>query len=145
MKALIQRVTYASVTISDSVYSSIDSGLLVLLGVDQNDTKGSANTLVNKIIHYRLFDDQNGKMNLNVMEIEGEILIIPQFTLVSNTNKGLRPSFSSAATPSVGKMMFDHSVIHAKSVYNKIKTGSFGANMQITSCNDGPVSFILEN
>ncbi len=145
MKAVLQRVTYAKVSIENQIFSEINQGLLVLIGFSQTDTKESISPILEKILQYRVFADQADKMNLNVMDIKGEILLVPQFTLVSNTKKGLRPSFSNAAPPETGKFLFDYSVKHAKNLYKQIKIGSFGANMAVEFCNDGPVTFILES
>ena len=145
MKALIQRVTYARVIIDGIIFSNIDQGILALIGIMQTDTKKSVMNLTEKILNYRIFNDINSKMNLNVQQITGEILFVPQFTLVSNTTKGLRPNFSKCGSPEHSKLLFDYLVNHAKQIYTGIKIGKFGANMQIELCNNGPVSFMLEN
>ena len=144
MIALIQRVTDASVTVDNRVISKINQGLLLLLGVEKTDDENTAEKLVDKVISYRIFSDAEGKMNLNVKQISGEILIVPQFTLVADTNKGLRPSFSSGAPPEQGKALFDTvvDIMHAK--VDGVKKGQFGADMSVQLINDGPVTFWIQ-
>ena len=144
MKAVIQRVTHANIKIQDKVFEHIGAGLLVFIGIEKEDTNNSIEPKFQKILHYRVFNDQDNKMNLNVTEINGEILLVPQFTIVSNTKKGLRPTFSNAAKPHCSKNIFNHLVNFAKTSYTKTQSGCFGADMQIELCNDGPVTFILE-
>ena len=144
MIALIQRVTDASVSVDGQIIASIGQGLLVLLGVEKGDDEMLAEKLVDKVIAYRVFSDTEGKMNLNVQQIGGEVLIVPQFTLAADTNKGLRPSFSSAADPAHGKALFDAvvDIMHGK--LQGVKTGQFGANMAVQLVNDGPVTFWIQ-
>ena len=144
MIALIQRVTGSSVSVDGQVIASIDQGLLVLLGVEKGDDEMLAEKLVNKVIAYRVFSDVEGKMNLNVQQIGGEVLIVPQFTLAADTNKGLRPSFSSAAEPVHGKALFDAVVDIMQRKLPSVKTGQFGADMAVQLVNDGPVTFWIQ-
>lgn len=144
MLALLQRVSFAKVVVAEKTIGEIKQGLLIFLGVEKSDNEALANKLLTKILAYRIFDDTTGKMNLNVSNINGGLLIVPQFTLAADTNKGLRPSFSTAAEPAQGKFLFDYFVKKARENYSSIATGEFGANMQITLCNDGPVTFLLK-
>jgi len=144
MKALLQRVTFAKVIIDKKVYSSIDHGLLILIGIDKTDDESNAKRLAEKILLFRVFSDQDDKMNLNVQEVNGSVLFVPQFTLSALTTKGLRPSFSHAAEPKTSKILFDSVINYAKTKYRDIKKGHFGAHMSIELCNDGPVTFLLE-
>lgn len=145
MKALIQRVTQARVEIDNQVVGAISTGLLVLVGIDAHDNQSSVEALAERILKYRVFADEDGKMNLNVQQTEGEILLVSQFTLSADTHKGLRPGFSSAASPDIGRQLFERVVAHVKSLHSATQTGVFGADMQIHLINDGPVTFLLEN
>lgn len=146
MRALIQRVNYASVTVDDVLVGNIEKGLLVFLGVAHADNKKIANKLLHKILHYRLFPDDNEKMNRNVQEAQGALLIVSQFTLMADTQKGLRPSFTTAAPPAEAECLYHYFVEQAQSTYSadKIATGQFAANMQVSLLNDGPATFMLE-
>lgn len=145
MKALIQRVTSASVEVEGLTVGSINQGILLLLGVEKADTEAAADKLLNKVLNYRIFADHEGKMNLNLQQIEGELLIVSQFTIVADTRKGLRPSFSSAAPPSLGEELYNYFVEQAKKSQLKIATGTFAADMQVSLTNNGPVTFWLES
>jgi D-tyrosyl-tRNA(Tyr) deacylase len=145
MKALIQRVSSASVDINEKCVGDIGKGLLILLGVEKNDDKASADKLLKKIVGYRIFPDQEGKMNLNLQQIEGQLLVVSQFTLVADTKKGLRPGFSSGASPEHGEKLYNYFVEQAKEPIAKVETGQFGADMQVNLTNDGPVTFWLES
>ncbi len=145
MKALIQRVKSASVQVDNEIIGSIDQGILVLLGVEKDDTTAKADKLLKKILGYRIFSDEEGKMNLNLQQIDGGLLVVSQFTLVADTQKGLRPSFSSAASPALGEEMYNYFVQQADLLHSNIGTGSFGADMQVSLTNDGPVTFCLES
>ncbi|MGS2745140.1 D-aminoacyl-tRNA deacylase [Halomonas sp. LS-001] len=145
MKALIQRVSRASVEVDEQTVGRIGRGLLVLVGVEKNDTDAQADKLLHKLLHYRVFSDAQGKMNLNVQQAEGELLLVSQFTLAADTHKGLRPSFSSAASPEEGERLFNYLVAQAKLTSTPIATGEFGADMQVALINDGPVTFLLES
>ncbi|OOF69895.1 D-aminoacyl-tRNA deacylase [Rodentibacter caecimuris] len=142
MIALIQRVTQAEVNISGQNIGKIKQGLLVLLGVEKEDSLEKANKLAEKVLNYRVFNDEEGKMNLNVQQIAGELLIVSQFTLAADTQKGLRPSFSKGAAPDQAKSLYEYFV---KKCSEKITvaTGQFGADMQVSLTNDGPVTFWL--
>lgn len=145
MKALIQRVKQASVEVEGLSISSIQAGMLVLVGIDAHDTEANVVALAERLLKYRLFADEQGKMNLNIQQSAGEILLVSQFTLSAQTDKGLRPGFSSAASPDQGKLLFDRVVEHITGLHAKTQTGQFGADMQVFLQNDGPVTFLLEN
>ena len=143
MLALIQRVTEARVVVDGRVQGEIGPGLLALLGVQQGDAEGQAAKLAHKLLNYRVFADEKSQMNLSLLDTGGELLIVSQFTLAASTKKGLRPSFSSAATPGEAEALYHRFVeIAAQSV--KVATGVFGADMQVGLINDGPVTFLLE-
>lgn len=143
MIALIQRVTQAKVEVSGEITGQIQNGLLVLLGVEKEDDPSKAERLVEKVLNYRVFSDENGKMNLNVQQIQGELLVVSQFTLAADTQKGLRPSFSNGADPQTAKHLYDYFV---QKCSEKIPTftGQFAADMQVSLTNDGPVTFWLQ-
>jgi D-tyrosyl-tRNA(Tyr) deacylase len=143
MKALMQRVTQAKVDVEGQCIGQIDHGIMLLLGVDKADNKTKADQLLHKVLHYRFFSDENGKMNNNVQQVGGSLLIVSQFTLVADTKKGLRPGFSSAAPPALGEQMYDYFVAQAQQKI-ALATGQFGADMQVNLTNDGPVTFMLE-
>lgn len=143
MKALIQRVKHAKVEVSGEVTGEIEQGILVLLGVEKNDTKEIADKLFNKLIAYRIFADEAGKMNLNVQQIKGSVLVVSQFTLVADTQKGTRPGFSKGASPALGEELYDYFVEKSTTMIHT-QTGRFGADMQVSLQNDGPVTFMLE-
>lgn len=144
MKALIQRVSQASVHVDGGVVGSIGQGVLVLLGVEKQDDEAAADKLLRKILNYRIFSDENDKMNLSVLDIHGGILLVSQFTLVADTQKGLRPSFSSAAKPAVAEHLYNYTVDGAKKLTKNVQQGVFAADMKVTLLNDGPVTFMLE-
>ena len=144
MLALIQRVKSSEVIVNNESIAKISQGLLVLIGIEKQDTQEQIPKLLHKIIHYRVFADNEDKMNLSVKDIKGGILLVPQFTLAANTNKGLRPSFSSCSPPDTAKELFKLFVNRAKQQYELIETGQFGADMQISLVNDGPVTFLLK-
>ena len=145
MKALIQRVKLARVEVADQVVGRINAGMLVLVGIDAHDTDTSVDALADRLLKYRLFADAEGKMNLNIAQSNGEILLVSQFTLSADTHKGLRPGFSSAASPAEGARLFDRVVTRIREQHPIVETGKFGADMQVTLQNDGPVTFLLEN
>ena len=145
MIALIQRVTHAQVVVAGEVIGQIKQGLLVLLCAERGDGAQRAHMLCEKLLKYRVFSDQQGKMNLSVRDIDGGILLVPQFTLAADTNSGTRPSFTPAAPPALAKELFDHFVTLTKAQHAHVQTGQFGADMQVTLCNDGPVTFWLES
>ncbi len=143
MKALIQRVKHAKVEVDGEITGAIDQGILVLLGVEKEDTQEIADKLLKKILSYRIFSDENGKMNLNVQQISGQLLVVSQFTLVADTQKGTRPGFSKGASPQLGEALYDYFVAESQKVMDT-QTGRFGADMQVSLQNDGPVTFMLE-
>ena len=145
MIALIQRVTNASVTVNSEIIGSIDHGIMALIGVEKNDSPEKADKLLRRLLGYRIFSDSNDKMNLSLAEVQGGLLLVPQFTLAADTNKGMRPSFSSAASPQLGEELFNYFVEQAKQQYPIVQTGQFSADMQVNLCNDGPVTFWLNS
>ena len=143
MKALIQRVKNAKVDVDGETVGQIDRGILILLGVEKTDTKELADKLLQKILKYRIFNDADGKMNLNVAQVEGRLLVVSQFTLVADTQKGTRPGFSKGASPQLGEALYDYFCEKSAKEINT-QTGRFGADMQVSLLNDGPVTFMLE-
>lgn len=143
MKALIQRVSHAQVKVYDNIVGEIGEGLLVLLGVERDDTPLKTEKLLDKVLQYRVFSDAEGKMNRSAQDIGGGILLVSQFTLAADTNKGLRPSFSSAATPELARELYDHGVTYLQNKHANVATGIFAADMKIQLTNDGPVTFLL--
>jgi len=142
--ALIQRVTRAKVEVGNLNIGSINSGILLLLGVEKADAEKNADDLLRKVINYRVFADEDDKMNLSLLDIGGELLVVPQFTLPANTKKGTRPSFASAAPPKEGNFYYEYFVEQAKEKVKLVETGEFGADMQVTLTNNGPVTFWLQ-
>ena len=143
---LIQRVSSASVSVENTVVGTIDQGLLLLLGIEKTDLKTAADKLLQKIVNYRVFADSEGKMNLSLRDIGGELLVVSQFTLAADTNKGLRPSFSSTASPEQAEELYDYFLTQAATALNtQIQSGRFGADMQVMLHNDGPVTFMLRS
>jgi D-tyrosyl-tRNA(Tyr) deacylase len=142
---LLQRVSEAAVDIDGKRVASIGPGLLVLVGVRPADDESSALRLLNRLLQYRVFSDEAGKMNLNLGQIGGDLLLVPQFTLAAQTHKGLRPGFSTAAPPEQGRQLFDYLVQAARERPGRVETGVFGADMQVSLTNDGPVTFWLES
>lgn len=145
MKGLIQRVSSASVVVDGNCVGEIDQGILLLLGVEKEDDRSKADKLLNKVINYRIFSDESDKMNLSLKDIEGELLVVSQFTLVAETSKGKRPGFSKGASPALGEELYNHFVEAANKTGLKIATGQFGADMKVSLTNDGPVTFWLES
>ena len=145
MKLVVQRVKKANVVVENKVIGEIDNGFLVLIGISPTDTKENANFLVQKLIHLRVFEDENQKMNLSIKDIDGELLIISQFTLYADCSHGNRPSFTTAAKPEFANELYEYFVEQSKREnIKKVATGEFGADMQVTLQNDGPVTIILE-
>ena len=145
MKLVVQRVKKSNLKIKNKLYSSINTGMVILIGISKNDNYEMAKELANKITKLRIFNDANGKMNKNIMEIKGEILVVSQFTLYADTNKGNRPSFINAAKPELAILLYNHFIDELqKLISSKVRTGKFGADMKIKLYNDGPVTIILE-
>ena len=148
MIALLQRVSEASVQVDEEssgtrVTGAIGAGILALVAVENGDTEVQADRLLERIINYRIFEDESGRMNLNLRQAGGQLLLVSQFTLAANTNKGNRPSFTRAAEPAEGKRLFDHLLNSARNELGDVPTGSFGAHMRVSLINDGPVTFNL--
>lgn len=143
MITIIQRVTQASVRVDNKIIGDIRQGILALVAVEKNDTHTHVERLFERIINYRIFADDNDKMNWSLRDIEGGLLLVPQFTLAANTNKGNRPSFASAAPPEYGREMFAYLQEHAIKNYQYVQFGEFGADMEVALINDGPVTFTL--
>jgi D-tyrosyl-tRNA(Tyr) deacylase len=144
MIALLQRVTGASVQVRQQVTGVIDGGLMVLVGVEKEDDEAHADRLLERILSYRVFPDEVGRMNRSLVDINGGLLLVPQFTLAADTRKGTRPGFSPAADPEKGRLLFDYLCAQAKRRYVGVQFGVFGADMQVTLTNDGPVTFWLQ-
>ena len=145
MRAVVQRVTRAKVTVEDEIVGEIGNGLVVLLGIARDDTKLDAAYLADKISALRIFDDEAGKMNLSVKELKGALLIISQFTLYGDVRRGLRPSWIDAAAPEVAEPLYDFFVRQIRSLVESVATGSFRAMMQVELVNDGPVTIMLDS
>ncbi len=145
MRLVVQRVKKSSVVVEEKTIGEIEQGFMVLIGVGPSDTKEIADFLVQKLINLRVFEDENGKMNLSIKDINGELLIVSQFTLYADTNHGNRPSFINAAKPELANELYEYFVEQCKKQnIKKVATGKFAANMQVTLQNDGPVTIILE-
>jgi D-tyrosyl-tRNA(Tyr) deacylase len=144
MIGLLQRVTSASVTVEEHTVGRIGRGLLVLIGVQRDDAEAQADRLLERLLTYRVFPDEAGRMNRSVTDIDGELLLVSQFTLAADTSKGTRPGFSPAAEPAEGRRLFDYITQKARQRHRVVQTGEFGANMQVSLVNDGPVTFWLE-
>lgn len=142
--ALLQRVTEAAVHVNGEQVASIGPGIMALVGVQKNDSAAQADRLLERLLSYRIFPDDEGRMNLDLRQSGGELLLVPQFTLAANTRKGNRPSFTSAAPPDEGKRQFEYVCERALQVFGPIGTGIFGADMKVSLVNDGPVTFWLE-
>jgi D-tyrosyl-tRNA(Tyr) deacylase len=143
MIGLLQRVNHARVDINDKAVGQIARGILVFVGVERDDDQARADRLLERLLGYRVFPDSAGKMNLSVRDIEGGLLLVPQFTLAANTDKGTRASFAPAADPAIGRRLFEHLLERARRTYPAVSAGVFGADMQITLVNDGPVTFLI--
>lgn len=144
MLGLIQRVKRASVEVDGKIVGAVDQGILLLLGVEKTDTEAVADKLLDKVLAYRIFADQDNKMNCNVQQIDGGVLVVSQFTLAADTRKGLRPSFSSAAPPAQAEQLYDYFVARLRERHPQVATGIFAADMQVSLINDGPVTFMLK-
>lgn len=144
MIALLQRVSEARVDVAERTVARIDRGLLVLVGVQRDDGEAQAQRLAQRLVGCRVFADAQGRMNLDVTAVGGEILLVPQFTLAADTHRGNRPGFSTAAEPARGLALFGHFVERVRALHPRVCTGEFGAHMQVRLCNDGPVTFWLQ-
>jgi D-tyrosyl-tRNA(Tyr) deacylase len=144
MIALLQRVSQARVVVNQNVVGEIDRGILAFIGVEKNDGTSEVKRLTERVLSYRLFSDEAGKMNLDVQQSGGALLLVPQFTLAANTNKGNRASFISAAPPEIGERLFNELVKLTKQSSTRVATGQFGAHMEVSLVNDGPVTFWLQ-
>lgn len=144
MKALIQRVSAASVIVDGQTVGEIEQGILAYIGLGHEDNFETAKKMVDKILTYRIFDNEAGKLDKNVQQVEGGLLLVSQFTLMAKTDKGRRPDFGGAMAPAQASELFEQMVAYAKQQYKKVATGEFGANMLVRADNDGPLNFILE-
>ena len=144
MIGLLQRVSRAAVTVAGEEVGAIGRGLLVLVGVQPADTPAEAARLLARLLDYRVFPDAEGRMNRSLRDVEGGLLLVPQFTLAADTSRGLRPSFTTAAPPALGRERFEQLVVAARAAWPRVASGVFGADMQVELVNDGPVTFWLE-
>lgn len=144
MIGLLQRVTQASVAVDGTTIGSIGAGLVVLICAERDDAEAQSDALLSKLLAYRVFSDDNGKMNRSVADVAGGLLLVPQFTLAADTRSGTRPSFTPAAVPEKGAVLFDYFVAQARARHPAVETGRFGAHMQVSLINDGPVTFWLQ-
>jgi D-tyrosyl-tRNA(Tyr) deacylase len=145
MIALIQRTARARVTVADQEVGRIGRGILAFIGIVADDSAGNAEQLLDRVLHYRIFADEAGKMNLDIGQINGELLLIPQFTLLADTRKGTRPGFSKGAPPALARELFGELVAMARNRHPRVASGVFGADMQVELVNDGPATFWLES
>jgi D-tyrosyl-tRNA(Tyr) deacylase len=144
MKALIQRVSQANVSVDGEVVGEINRGLLLFLGIEAKDNQQTIVKMLDKILQYRVFTDANGKMNQSLQQVNAGLLVVSQFTLVADTNSGLRPSFSKGAKPDIAKDIYQEFIDLAKAKHHQVASGVFAADMQVSLINDGPVTFLLE-
>ncbi|MDB4837580.1 D-aminoacyl-tRNA deacylase [Marinomonas sp.] len=144
MKVLVQRALNASVVVDGQIIGAIDHGQVVLVGIEKGDSEMDTQRLADKLLKYRMFGDEDSKMNLNVQQVNGGVLLVSQFTLAAETKKGLRPGFSTAAVPEEGERLFNDFVNKVRLQYSNVETGRFGADMKVSFTNDGPVTFMLD-
>ncbi|MDX1487084.1 MAG: D-aminoacyl-tRNA deacylase [Acidiferrobacterales bacterium] len=144
MIGLLQRVQAARVTVEDRILAEIDRGLLVLVGVERGDDERKTKRLLDRILGYRVFPDSEGRMNLSLRDVDGALLLVPNFTLAADTGKGMRASFTSVASPAEGELLFAYLVDYARHHHQTVRSGIFGAQMQVSLTNDGPVTFWLK-
>ncbi len=144
MIGLLQRITNARVEVKGETVAAVGTGLLVLVGVQRGDSQSHADRLLERLLSYRVFPDDQGKMNRDLRDVAGGLLLVPQFTLAADTRKGTRPSFTSAAPPEESKILFDYLLTQARAAHDPVDAGQFGANMLVSLTNDGPVTFWLE-
>jgi D-tyrosyl-tRNA(Tyr) deacylase len=145
MRAVVQRVTRAKVTIADEITGEIEKGLVILLGVARDDTKTDAEYLAAKIAALRIFDDEDDKMNLSVQDVNGGMLVVSQFTLYGDVRRGLRPSWIDAAAPEIAEPLYELFIVESRKVLENVETGRFGAMMEVELVNDGPVTILLDS
>jgi len=145
MLTVIQRVTHANVTVNQQLIGEIEQGIVALFAIEKLDNEADAKQLIERILNYRIFADSDDKMNLSLRDINGGLLLIPQFTLAANTKKGNRPSFSTAAPPTQAQTLFEFALNYAQQQHSLISSGLFGADMKVSLCNDGPVTFTLKS
>jgi D-tyrosyl-tRNA(Tyr) deacylase len=143
MIGLLQRVAEAKVEVDGASVGAIGSGLMVLVCAERGDSEAEADRLLERLLGYRVFGDADGKMNLSLRDVRGGLLLVPQFTLAADTHKGMRPSFTPAASPADGERLFDYLVARARASYSAVESGRFGAHMQVSLTNDGPVTIWL--
>ncbi|WP_263261662.1 D-aminoacyl-tRNA deacylase [Pseudomonas sp. RIT-PI-S] len=144
MKGLLQRVTSARVEVAGATIGAIDQGLLVLVAVEPGDTGAQADRLLHKLLNYRVFSDAEGRMNRSLVDVQGGLLLVSQFTLAADTRSGMRPSFSTAAPPELARELFEYLLRQAQAAHPGVQSGRFGADMQVHLVNDGPVTFMLQ-
>ena len=144
MIALIQRVNWSEVKVAGESIGKINHGLLALVAIEKTDDEASVRKMIEKIANYRVFADENGKMNLSLLDVKGELLLVSQFTLLANTDKGRRPSFSDSPDPAMSEQLYQYGVEYAKTLINKVEQGKFAADMKVSLENDGPVTFWLK-
>ena len=145
MIALLQRVSEAAVHVNEKMVGETKKGLLALIGIERDDREKQADRLLQRVLAYRMFPDDAGRMNINLQQAGGGLLLVPQFTLAADTRKGMRPGFSSAATPELGQQLFDYLVERAQATHSIVASGQFGADMQVSLTNDGPVTISLQS
>ncbi|SMN16922.1 D-tyrosyl-tRNA(Tyr) deacylase (EC 3.6.1.n1) [uncultured Candidatus Thioglobus sp.] len=143
MKALIQRVSSAKVEVDLATVGEINQGLLVFIGIEKNDEKPKIDKIIKRLLSYRVFYDEDDKMNLSVKDVDGGILVVSQFTLAADTNSGTRPGFSTAKPPAEANLLYEYFLIQISQQHGNIQSGEFGADMQVSLTNDGPVTFLL--
>jgi D-tyrosyl-tRNA(Tyr) deacylase len=144
MKLLLQRVRFARVEVEGECVAEIEQGVLAFLGIEKHDCEGSISKMMRRLLAYRIFSDEEGRMNNSVVDIAGGVLLVSQFTLAADTNKGLRPGFSTAAKPAIAEQLYDFALSELRLLHSNVGSGKFGADMQISLLNDGPVTFLLE-
>ena len=146
MRVVIQRVSKASVSIGEEIYSQIQQGLIILLGIENNDTAEDVKLLSNKIANLRIFSDENGQMNKSILDVKGQVLVVSQFTLHAKTKKGNRPSFTEVARPEIAIPLYETFIKRLSlDAQQEVQTGKFGADMQVSLCNDGPVTILIDS
>ena len=145
MKFVIQRVLEASVKADDKIIGQIDKGFMVLIGIGQNDTKEIADKMVKKLVGLRIFEDENGKTNLALADVDGQLLLVSQFTLYANCKKGFRPSFTESGAPDLAEDLYEYIIAKCKETVPVVEKGSFGADMKVSLVNDGPFTIVLDS